>query len=420
MKAIILAAGKWTRLQPVTLDIPKAMVEVFGKSLLQHNMEKLIHYVDEFIIVVKYKKEAITEFFWIEFKWIPIRYHEQWENPGTGWALQWLKVSWDCCVLASDTIYKQSDIDLLLKTPWYWALCQEVDSPEKYGIFKINQVQNIIEVIEKPSKFIWNLASLFYLKINSKLIGLCDDLVVSPRWEYELTDAINHFVKQYNVQAVQIKHDFIDITSIEDLKTANTIIKPKLWKTQYLEDIWKYEVHLGIPQTGIQEIVNYSTDESDIQLREWTSDWKKRFITVENLSSWYNDKDRYPFTLISKKWIVAGLWWWRPAQSPKITKVLDEWKNMILKSNSQNTHTSWLRIYPFARWERLATPFLEACTKYYNTLFENIHMCIDIDEQNIPSQKAFEKIWFQKIGFGKNINNSPESWKQRYVYLRTP
>jgi RimJ/RimL family protein N-acetyltransferase len=47
-----------------------------------------------------------------------------------------------------------------------------------------------------------------------------------------------------------------------------------------------------------------------------------------------------------------------------------------------------------------------------------VYMCVDIDEQNIASQRAFEKIWFEKVWYWKNINNSPESWKQRFVYMR--
>ena len=63
MKAIILAAGEGTRLRPLTLETPKAMVEIFGKPLLAHNMDKLLNYVDEFILVVKYKQEKVRQYF---------------------------------------------------------------------------------------------------------------------------------------------------------------------------------------------------------------------------------------------------------------------------------------------------------------------------------------------------------------------
>lgn len=418
MKAIILAAGKWTRLLPLTLDIPKAMVQVHGKSLLEHNMDRLVSYVDEFIIVVKYKQEIIQKYFWEEFQWIQITYHEQWDKSGTGWALEWIDISWDCFIIASDTIYRQSDIDLLANTPWYSALCQEVVNPEKYWIFEVDEESIISKVIEKPQEFISNLASLFYLKVNSKLIDYCIDLEVSPRWEYELTDAINIFVQHHSLNAIRIQNNFIDITSIKDLEKANRLIKPKLWDTQYLENIWNYELHLGIPKAGVQEIVDYSLDETDIPLREWTSDWKKRFISTDNLTAWYNDVDRYPFTLLSKDWVVAGLWWGRPAQSPHISEILNQDLFNLLQKYPDDIHTSWIRVYPFARWERLASPFMKSCERYYKSLFQSVYMSDDVGYENIPSQKAFERLWYGKVGYWKNINNSPDSGKKRYVYLK--
>lgn len=417
MKAIILAAGKWTRLQPLTLEIPKAMVEVFWKSLLEHNMERLLPYVDEFIIVVKYKKEVIIDYFWDEFQWTTIKYHEQWDESGTGAAVKWIQVSWDIVIAYADAIFSQTDIDIVMQSDGYSVLAKKVTNPEKYWIFKLDDTGYISEVIEKPQNYIWDLANFSFFKVNDSLLKYVEQVELSPRWEIEITDAINMFVENQKLKPIILEWDFLDITSMKDLKAANTLTKPDLWKTRYLENIWNYELHLGIPQTGIQEIVNYSTDETDIALREWTSDWKKRFISVENLTSWYHDTNRYPFTLLSSDGKVAGLWWWRPADVPIITEILDKNVYNILQKYAESIHTSGIRIYPFARGDRLASPFMGICKKYYKTIFSDIYMCVDIGSENIPSQKAFEKIWFQKVWYGKNINNSPDSGKKRFVYL---
>jgi len=418
MKAIILAAGKWTRLQPLTLEIPKAMVEVFWKSLLEYNMQVLLPYVDEFIIVVKYKKDHIMRHFGDEYKWVKVKYHEQWEESGTWAAVKWIKTSWNIVIAYCDAIFSQRDIDAVMQEKWHAVLAKEVPNPEKYGIFSLDSEWYIKKVIEKPQANIGNIANFWFFKVNDSILNNIEKVELSPRWEIEITDAINMFVTQNKVKPVIMKHRFIDITSMEDLEKAHSLKKPVLWKTKYLESIWNYELYLWIPQSGISEIVDYSLDSTDIALREWTSDWKKRFISVENLTAWYYDDDRYPFTLLSEKWTVAWLWWWRPTQMPLITKTINAELHSLLEKNSHGTHTSWVRIYPFARGEKLASPFIKACSKYYDTIFKQVHMCIDIDEQNIPSQRAFEKIWFQRVGYGKNINNSPESWKQRFVYLK--
>jgi hypothetical protein len=99
-------------------------------------------------------------------------------------------------------------------------------------------------------------------------------------------------------------------------------------------------VHLGIPKNGAELIVAYTLDESDIALRKGTGDWKKRFISIENLSTWYEDENRYPFTLLDKEKNVVGLWWGRPAKMPLISKVENLDVYNILKENEENIHTS--------------------------------------------------------------------------------
>lgn len=358
------------------------------------------------------------DFFGWDFRWIPVRYHEQWEESGTWAAIKWIEASGELVIAYADAIISKEDIAAVMNEEHYSVLVKEVSNPEKYGIFESDKYGFAVKIMEKPQEYIGNLANFSFFKVDDSILKYVQEVGLSPRWEIELTDAINLFVKTKKLRLIHLQNDIVDITTLEDLKAANTLTKPVLWETTYLESIWDYELHLGIPQSGIQEIVNYSLDETDIALREWTSDWKKRFISVENLSSWYDDDDRYSFTLLSTDWVVAGLWWGRPAKSPTITETLDTDLYKILQGNTGKTHTSAIRIYPFARWDRLASPFMAACSRYYNQHFENVHMCVDIDEQNIPSQKAFEKIWFQKIGYGKNINNSPESGRKRFVYMR--
>jgi bifunctional UDP-N-acetylglucosamine pyrophosphorylase/glucosamine-1-phosphate N-acetyltransferase len=66
-------------------------------------------------------------------------------------------------------------------------------------------------VVEKPEENIWNLASLWVYKFNSKIFEYIEQVEPSPRWEYEITDAINLFVKKYPFKALQIDGYFIDV-----------------------------------------------------------------------------------------------------------------------------------------------------------------------------------------------------------------
>ena len=418
MKAIILAAGEGTRLKPLTLETPKAMVEVFGKPLLAHNMDKLLAYVDEFILVVKYKQEKVREYFGENYKWTPISYHTQGEKKGTGGAVQGIKISGDCFILASDTLFHDSDIAKLAQYSGYGVLAKRVKNPEKYGVFKTDQNGNIQSVVEKPQEYIWNLSNLFFFKVHSQLLNFSENLEISPRGEYEITDALNVFVQQFPTPVFEIEKEYIDITSLEDLNQANNFTLPKLWKTKYIENIGEYEVHLGIPEHGAKQIVDYTLDESDIALRKGTGDWKKRFISIENFTAWYHDTDRYPFTLLDAEKNVVGIWWGRPAEMPHISLIENQEIYNLMQENKKNMHTSGVRIYPSARGKWLATPFIEVCSRCYGIIFPGYCMSDDIDAENIASLKAFEKLWFQKVWIGKNINNSPESGEIRFVYIK--
>ncbi len=422
MKAIILAAGKWTRLRPLTFEIPKAMIEVEGKPLLEYNLEYLTPYVDEFIIIVKYKQEAIRDYFWETFKNIPITYFEQGEKKWTGWALFWLEIKWDFFILAADQIFNKKDVERLAESKDYWALAKEVSNPEKYGIFQIDKDNNLINFVEKPEKYIWNLASILFFKLNDSIFEDVKKIEVSNRWEYELIMPIKNFAKNNDFKIFSLKYPFIDITSMQDLENANLNIlnleKPNLGKTIFLEKLWDFEIHLWIPENWAEKIVEYTLDKTDIALRKWTWDWKKRFISIENLTKWYEDTDRFPFTLLNENWIVVWIWWWRPAKLPNISEIENQKIFDLMQENKNNMHTSWVRIYPAARWKWLASKFIKICSKYYEVLFPNFCMSDDIDAENIASIKAFEKLGFQKVWVWKNINNSPDEWKKRFVYIK--
>ena len=63
-KAVILCGGKGTRLRPITTEIPKPLIPVHGKALIEHLIDLFKKYdVKEVFLSVGYKKEKIMEYF---------------------------------------------------------------------------------------------------------------------------------------------------------------------------------------------------------------------------------------------------------------------------------------------------------------------------------------------------------------------
>lgn len=115
MKAVILAAGKGTRMLTLSDTTPKPLLNYEGKTLLEYKMEILPDTVSEIIIVIGHLGHLIEEKIGNHFNNIPIRYVRQDEQRGTAHAL------WQCqphldedfIVMMGDDIYDKTDISTL-------------------------------------------------------------------------------------------------------------------------------------------------------------------------------------------------------------------------------------------------------------------------------------------------------------------
>lgn len=87
MQAIIFAAGRGTRLAPITDTIPKPLIPVQGKPILEHIIKALPEDIDEVIIVVGYKGDALKNYFGTYYDQRKITYADQGKTMGTYGAL---------------------------------------------------------------------------------------------------------------------------------------------------------------------------------------------------------------------------------------------------------------------------------------------------------------------------------------------
>ena len=220
MKAIILAAGEWVRLKPITETIPKALVEVCGKTLLEYNLDTVYNYVDELIIIIKYKGDTIKEHIGDYYKGVKVTYSTQGDTKWTGAAIKGIRRKWDIIILYADAIVDPKDVKKILKRKGFAILGKKVEKPEKYGVLKKNKKWNLEQIVEKPSQFVGNFVSFGFYKVNGDIFDHVEKIQLSSRWELELTDAINLFAQENTMEIVKIKHALYDITSKEDIEIA--------------------------------------------------------------------------------------------------------------------------------------------------------------------------------------------------------
>jgi NDP-sugar pyrophosphorylase family protein len=153
MKAVILAAGKGVRMQPLTLDRPKQLVHVMGKPIIEHVFELLPEAVSEVILVVGYKGEMLRSHLGERWQGKDILYIEQKELLGTYPALLLAKPHLDpeerFLVVFADDLYDKKSFERLMALP-RGVLVHEVDRPQSFGIALIDEEGKIADLEEKP------------------------------------------------------------------------------------------------------------------------------------------------------------------------------------------------------------------------------------------------------------------------------
>jgi UDP-N-acetylglucosamine diphosphorylase/glucosamine-1-phosphate N-acetyltransferase len=166
-KAVILAAGEGKRLRPFTETMPKVMLPVANKPLLEYVFDAVRKSgIEEIIVVVGYKKEVIMEYF-KNYKNVKITYVTQDRQLGTAHALlqakKYIKDSF--IVLAGDNIIDPSSIAKLLKDKSeYSLLIEEHPHPSKYGVVFVEN-RGIRRIVEKPKEDIGKYISTGIYKL---------------------------------------------------------------------------------------------------------------------------------------------------------------------------------------------------------------------------------------------------------------
>lgn len=194
MKAIILAAGKGSRLMPLTINRPKPSLKVADKRIIEHNLDQLNGLIDEAIIVVGYKSESIKDYIGENFKGIKITYVFQKECLGTGHAanLALDYVGDEFIIMNGDDLYESGDIKKCIKkSPC--VLVKEVENPSSFGQFSVVDGK-ITDLVEKPEKPVSNLINVGFYFLNKNIFDY--KIEKSPRGEYEITDYLKNYIKE--------------------------------------------------------------------------------------------------------------------------------------------------------------------------------------------------------------------------------
>ncbi len=208
MRIIIPMAGWGTRLRPHTLTIPKPMLPVAGKPMVQRLVEDLVkstdQKIDDIIFVIREDfGKAIPEQLLAIAKSVGSAGHIKYQDVPLGTAHAILCagdfLEGNVIVAFADTLFKADYKIDSEKDGIIWV--QKVDNPSAFGVVKMNAAGVITDFVEKPKEFVSDLAiiGIYYFKdgayLRSEMQYLIDNKIMQ-KGEFWLTDAMENMKKK--------------------------------------------------------------------------------------------------------------------------------------------------------------------------------------------------------------------------------
>jgi dTDP-glucose pyrophosphorylase len=242
VKAVILAAGKGTRMRELTNELPKPMLCVEGKPILEHIVQGIIGAgIPEVFIVTGFRADVIEAHFGDGAKWgARIHYGRQTVQDGTGKAPEVARDS------VADSPFLLTYGDILVRPETYPQMVARFQEANFSGLVTVTPGQDVTKggldffddqfcltrLVEKPSpaqldqlrrdgllrdgQDLWYNAGIYIFR--PVLFEFTARLKKSPRGEYELTDALNEMTAAgHRIAGMAIAGRWVDVRDPEVL-----------------------------------------------------------------------------------------------------------------------------------------------------------------------------------------------------------
>lgn len=226
MKVIIPVAGQGKRLRPLTHGLPKALIQVAGKPMLFHVLERVASLEPEEVVLVRSPYQADIEKAVAGLAEPPIRFVVQEEPLGLGHAVwcagQKLRER-EVLILLGDTIF-DADMGPVLARDEGGIGVQVVDDPSRFGVVRV-EGDLVVEMVEKPERPVSRLAivGIYYVPFFDELQEALTGMVAAGqkrRGEFQITDALNALCARRKFRPFTVR-GWYDCGTIEALLETN-------------------------------------------------------------------------------------------------------------------------------------------------------------------------------------------------------
>jgi glucose-1-phosphate thymidylyltransferase len=228
MHAIIPVAGVGSRLRPHTFELPKVLLNVAGKPILGHILEKVItEGVTSATIVVGHMGDMIKSYVASTYPSFRVSFVEQSELLGLGHAIYTARetiTDAPVLIILGDTIF---DVDLrpVLRSSESTIGVKEVEDPRRFGVAETHNgyISRLVEKPEHPTSHL-AVVGLYLLRSGTLLTGALQELVsrnIRTKNEYQLTDALQLLIERGEKIATFNVDGWFDCGKPETLLSTN-------------------------------------------------------------------------------------------------------------------------------------------------------------------------------------------------------
>ncbi len=223
MKAIILAAGKGTRLQPLTFDTPKPLLEVRGIPIIEHILTELPEEITEVIIVAEHLKDKIKHYFNQKSYPFSIQIIEQIKDKkGTLAALlsakNILSANEKFLVLNGDDLIKKEDLKNTLKHDRSFGVCHSTRLPRYHKVVSKNGLLDSLVPQTEAEKLEGVMIATGTYFLDTGIFNFEPHLLAGD--EIGIPQTLLDYKDFYPVTVVEFNY-WQPINSLEDLAKAN-------------------------------------------------------------------------------------------------------------------------------------------------------------------------------------------------------
>jgi bifunctional UDP-N-acetylglucosamine pyrophosphorylase/glucosamine-1-phosphate N-acetyltransferase len=225
MKAMILAAGKGTRLEPITVGVQKVMLPLGPKPILHHLIDAVKGAgITEIALLVGHLEEQIKEYFGEGSNFgVKIEYIMQKERLGTAHAVRQADFDEDFLVLNGDALVSPEGIKDIVSAHDSAATLalKKVENPRNYGVVEVHDGK-VTKIVEKPREAASDLANIGVYAYSPAIFDAIKRTKKSRRGEYEITSSIKLLIDDGElVKGVEISGRWFDIGNPWNYLDAN-------------------------------------------------------------------------------------------------------------------------------------------------------------------------------------------------------